>query len=361
LRPFDLAHGPLLRTRLLKAADCDHTLLFTMHHIISDGWSMGVVVRELGALYNAYAAGQRPSLPELAIQYADYASWQRRWLSGPPLERELEYWRTQLRAAPPVVLPLDRPRSRAHTTRGKQRKFRLDTELSAKLEGLSRERGATLFMTLLASFQLLLHSYSGQQDICVATTIAGRTRAELEPLVGFFLNRLVLRTRITSVDTYTSLLDQVRETTLGAYAHQDAPFDRVIEALGLTDDASQNPLCQAVFVLQNMPMPALRLDQLSVEFLAVEVGSSKFDLALVMTEEPDGLDGFFEYKADLFDDSTIAAMVLRFDALLRTLVDEPQQPLARHAPQPPAAAARDRPVQLDPDHASNERVPRARS
>jgi Condensation domain len=328
-RPFDIARGPLLRTRLLRASDDEHLLLFTMHHIVSDGWSMGVIVRELSALYKAHRAGQVPALPGLAIQYADFAVWQRTWLSGRVLERELAYWVAQLKDAPAVELPTDRPHPGVHTSRGKRHHFVLSAELTASLERLSRAHGATLFMTLLAAFQVLLHRYSGQDDICVATSIANRTRAELEPLIGFFINRLVLRARISKELTFASFLEQVRDTTLGAYAHQDVPFDRIVDALGLTGDPRRSPLCQAWFVLQNTPMPQLDLDGLVVEPMEVELGRSKFDLALLITEQSGGLAAVLEYKSDLFDEITIAAMAGHFDGLVRAIVVDPQKALSR--------------------------------
>ena len=329
LRPFDITRGPLLRTRLLRTLGDEHLLLFTMHHIVSDGWSMGVIVRELSALYKAHRAGQAPALPELAIQYADFAVWQRTWISGRVLERELAYWVAQLKDAPAVELPTDRPYANVHTFYGKQQHFELSAELTASLERLSRAHGATLFMTLLAAFQVLLHCYSSQDDICVATSIANRTRAELEPLIGFFINRLVLRGRISKELTFASFLEQVRDTTLDAYAHQDVPFERVIDALGLASDPRRIPLCEAWFVLQNTPMPQLDLDGLVVEPLEVKLGRSKFDLALVMTEQSGGLAGTLEYKSDLFDEDTIAAMAGHFDVLVRAIAVNPQEALSR--------------------------------
>jgi hypothetical protein len=217
-----------------------------MHHIVSDGWSMGVIVRELSALYKAHRAGQVPVLPGLAIQYADFAVWQRTWLFGRVLERELAYWVAQVKDAPAVELPTDRPHPGVHTSRGKRHHFVLSAELTASLERLSRAHGATLFMTLLAAFQVLLHRYSSQDDICVATSIANRTRAELEPLIGFFINRLVLRARISKELTFASFLKQVRDTALGAYAHQDVPFDRMLMHWGSRVTPSKPSLSSVV-------------------------------------------------------------------------------------------------------------------
>ncbi|HSN97076.1 MAG TPA: amino acid adenylation domain-containing protein, partial [Candidatus Nanopelagicales bacterium] len=253
-RPFHLDRGPLLRTTLVKLAPEEHVLLLDMHHIVSDGWSTGVLVREIGALYPAFHAGQSSPLPELPIHYADFAAWQRAFLAGEPLDREIAYWRRRLSGAPALELPTDRSRPPVQTFRGAQHHLTLPRELHDALAQLGREQGATLFMTLLSAFVLLLSRYSGQHDICVGTPVAGRNRAELEPLIGFFVNTLVLRIELDARRSFTDLLARVREEALGAYAHQDLPFERLVEALGVNRDLSRTPLFQVMFVLQNTPV-----------------------------------------------------------------------------------------------------------
>jgi non-ribosomal peptide synthetase component F len=329
LLPFDLTRGPLLRTRLVRIAGDEHVFMLTMHHIVSDGWSMATVASELNSLYNGHRAGSPPVLSPLDAQYVDFVAWQRQWLSGAVLERELGFWVQQLRDAPVLDLPLDRPRPDQPTFHGQYLMFSLDAECSAALARLGSARGATLFMTLLAIFQVLLYTYSAQDDLCVATTIAGRTRAELERLVGFFINRMILRARVSDNETFSSLLQQVRDTSLAGYAHQDVPFDLIVQALGINAHPSLSPLCQAMFVLQNMPPPQIRLDGLEVELLEFETDTSKFDLALVMSEGPAGLTGRFEYKTALFDEATIVAMAQRFEDLVQVIVRDPDVPLQR--------------------------------
>ena len=230
-----------------------------------------------------------------------------------------------------LELPLDhtdhtysRPRPPQATFEGKHLRFLLDAALSAALQQLSRAHGATLFMTLLALFQALLHTYSGQDDLCVATSIAGRSRTEFEGLVGFFINRLILRARVAKGETFSSFLKHVRETTLAGYAHQDVPFDSIVDALGFTTHPSLSPLCQSMFVLQNMPRSNIRLDGIDVEVLEIETGTSKFDLALVISEVPGGLTGLLEYKTHLFDEVSMAALAQRFERLARAVVRDPE-------------------------------------
>ncbi|MCP4663702.1 MAG: non-ribosomal peptide synthetase, partial [bacterium] len=252
LRPFDLRTGPLIRSTLLRLADEEHVLLVTMHHIVSDGWSMGIFFRELQALYAAarYSVSA-PGLPELPIQYADFAYWQRRWLSGEVLEAELAYWRAELAGAPPQLeLPTDRPRPAVVSYRGRVREVALSAELAGALTALSRSRDATLYMTLLAAFKTLLTRYSGQQDIVVGSPIAGRNRREIEALVGFFVNTLVLRTDLAADPSFERLLARVRRVALDAYAHQDLPFEQLVDELQPQRDTSLHPLFQVMFVLQ---------------------------------------------------------------------------------------------------------------
>ena len=295
-----------------------------MHHIVSDGWSLGVLMRELGALYEAFAAGRPSPLPELPIQYADFAVWQQQWLSGEVLEKQLGYWKRQLAGAPPELsLPTDRPRPPVQTYRGAVHPVALGRELSEQLSALSRREGVTLFMTLLAGFQALLHRYTGQDDLVVGSPIAGRTRAETEELIGFFANTLVLRTDLSGQPTVRELLGRVKEATLGAYAHQDVPFEKLVEELAPVRDPSRSPLFQATFALQNAPMPELSLGEVKLRVMEVEQTTSKFDLTLSLQETPEGLRGTLEYSTDLFEAATIARMVGHYATLLAGMVGEP--------------------------------------
>ncbi|PTL74899.1 condensation domain-containing protein, partial [Vitiosangium sp. GDMCC 1.1324] len=307
LRPFDLARGPLVRTRLLRLAPTDHILLVTLHHIVSDGWSTGVLVREVATLYAAFASGQRPSLPPLPIQYADFARWQRSWLRGEALDAQVRYWKQQLSGAPAhLELPTDRPRPPIQSVRGAQYSFRLPPELSEALTATSKQHGVSLFMTLLAGFQALLSRYSGQDDIVVGSPIAGRRTTELEDLIGFFVNTLVLRSRIAPEASFRDLLLQVRDTTLGAYEHQDLPFEKLVEELSPQRTLGHSPLFQVMFSLQNTPIPQLALSGLTLGPVELESTTSKFDLSLALAESPQGILGALTYKTDLFDSDTVA-------------------------------------------------------
>jgi amino acid adenylation domain-containing protein len=295
-----------------------------MHHIISDGWSMGVLVRELGALYPAFAAGQPSPLPELPIQYADFASWQRQWLAGEVLDYQLAYWKRQLAGAPPALeLPTDRPRPAVQSYRGAALPVQLPRALSEALAALSRQEGVTLFMTLLAAFQALLWRYTGQDDIVVGSPIAGRTRAEIAPLIGFFVNTLVLRTDLSGEPTFRELLGRVREMTLGAYAHQDMPFDKLVDELQPERDMSRSPLFQVMFALQNTPMPALSLAEVTLSPLEAARPTAKFDLTLMLEEAREGIRGTLEYRTDLFDRATIERMAGHYRTLLEGIVEAP--------------------------------------
>jgi hypothetical protein len=252
--PFDLSAGPLLRVKLLRLGAEEHIVVLTMHHIVSDGWSMGLLLNEVATLYRAYSAGEKSPLAELSIQYADYAVWQREWLQGEVLEAELAYWREQLGGELPVLeLPTDRPRPAVQSYRGAREFFRLEAAAAGALRQLSRAHDCTLFMTLLAAFQALLYRYSGQEEILVGTDIAGRNRAEVEPLIGFFVNQLVLRGQLSGQMSFVHALQGVRESTLGAYAHQELPFEKLVEELQPERDAGRSPLFQVKLVLQNAP------------------------------------------------------------------------------------------------------------
>lgn len=323
-RPFDLERGPLLRGTLLQLGETKQILLFTMHHIISDGWSMGILIREVVALYEAFCAGKPTPLPELPIQYADFAVWQRQWLQGEILDAQLNYWKQHLGGAPAMLkLPTDRPRPKIQTFRGATTTFVLPKALTQAIAALSRQEGATLFMTLLAAFQMLLHRYTHQEDIVVGTDIANRNQSEIEPLIGFFVNLLVLRTYLGGNPSFRELLRRVREVTLGAYAHQDLPFAKLVDALQLERNLSHTPLFQVLFVLQNAPMPTLELSGLTLSPLEVDTGTAKFDLALFMEETEQGMLGTWNYSTDLFDLSTITRMSGHLETLLKSIVAQP--------------------------------------
>lgn len=323
-QPFALDQGPLLRVTLLRLGETDHVVLFVMHHIVSDGWSMGVLIRELAALYAAFSTREPSVLPELPVQYADFAVWQQQWLQGEVLAAKLAYWQQQLGNLPPVLqLPTDRPRTAAKTDRGATQSFRLPANLSQALQGLSRQENATLFMTLLAAFQTLLYRYTHQDDIVVGTDVANRNRVETEGLIGFFVNLLVLRTDLSGNPRFRELLRRVRQVTLGAYAHQDLPFEKLVEVLRPERHRSHTPLFQVLFVLQNAPIPALELPGLTLQRLPVDNGTAKFNLALFLTETQQGITGTWQYQTDLFQATTIAHLTAHFETLLGSIVAQP--------------------------------------
>jgi amino acid adenylation domain-containing protein len=325
-RPFTLDRPPLLRATLLQVQAEEYVLLFTMHHIVSDGWSIGVLVREVAVLYQAYCQGQRSPLPELPIQYVDFAVWQRQWLQGEVLQQQQDYWKQQLTDAPAVLeLPTDYPRSAIQTFQGATYAFAVSPELAKALKRLSRQSGCTLFMLLLAAFQVMLARYSGQDDIVVGSPIANRNRSEVEGLIGFFVNTLVLRTSLVGHLSFRQVLQRLREVTLGAYAHQDVPFEQLVELLQPQRSLSYTPLFQVMFILQNAPEETLQLPGLSLEFLAAESGTAKFDLTLSIEETDAGLLERFEYRTDLFEETTIARMATHLETLLSGIVEQPEQ------------------------------------
>jgi len=328
-RPFDLARGPLLRGTLLALGDQEHLLLLTMHHVVSDGWSMGVFFREMAALYGAFSDGKPSPLPELPIHYADFAQWQREWLHGDVLEAQLSYWKQQLGNGLPVMeLPNDRPRPAVQTYRGAKHPMTLSLSLTEALKALGRQERVTLFMILLAAFQTLLHRYSGQDDIVVGSPIAGRNKIETEGLIGFFVNTLVLRTDLSGEPTFRELLGRVREVALGAYEHQDLPFEKLVDDLHPERNPSHSPLCQVMLAFQNTPMQVPELPGLVVSVLDVDTGTSKFDLSLFVTETELGLQGSIEYNTGLFDDATISRMIGHFQILLEGIVANPDEPIS---------------------------------
>ncbi|MEG4234725.1 amino acid adenylation domain-containing protein [Microcoleus sp. Pol11C3] len=327
-RPFDLVNEQLLRVKLLHLGEEEHLLLLTMHHIVSDGWSIGVFMRELTALYEAFSTEKSSSLPELPIQYADFAAWQNEWLVGEVLDVQLNYWKRHLGGQLPVLeLPTDRPRPPVQTYRGAREFLELPKKSTDALKALSQQEGVTLFMTLLAAFQILLYRYTGQEDVIVGSPIANRNRAEIEGLIGFFVNTLVLRTELSGDPSFRELLGRVREVALGAYAHQDLPFEKLVEELQLERDLSRNPLFQVMFVFQNAPISALEFRGLSLTPVEVHNGTAKFDLTLELEESAEGIRGWFEYNTDLFDPLTITRMTNNFQTLLEGIVANPEQRL----------------------------------
>jgi amino acid adenylation domain-containing protein/non-ribosomal peptide synthase protein (TIGR01720 family) len=324
--PFDLARGPLVRATLLRLGSAEHIFLFTMHHIISDGWSNGVFIRQATALYEAYLAGRPSPLPELPIQYTDFSVWQRGWLQGKALETQLAYWKQQFPCAPPILeLPADKPRPLVLTFQGAHLTHRLPRSLQDDIQALSRKEGVTPFMTLLSAFQILLYRYTGQTDFVVGSPIANRNHPETEDLIGFFVNTLALRADLSGNPTFRELLQRTRETTLGAYKHQDMPFEMLIETLNVQRNLSHAPLFQVMFTLQNTPAQAIKLSNLTLEWLKFESGATQFDLTLSMVETEQGLAVEIEYSTDLFEKETIQRLGQHFEVLLTEMVADPEQ------------------------------------
>ncbi|HEX5758263.1 MAG TPA: amino acid adenylation domain-containing protein [Thermoanaerobaculia bacterium] len=327
--PFDLARGPLLRSTLVRLDAAEHALLLTMHHVVSDGWSTAVFLRELSALYEAFAAGRPSPLPPLTVQYGDFAAWQRGWLQGAALAAQLAHWRARLAGLPELLeLPLDRPRPAVQTFRGAQLPFALPSETARRLRALARREGATLFMTLLAGFETLLGRLSGADDLAVGSPIAGRNRAETEGLIGFFVNTLVLRADLAGDPQFTGLLARVRDVTLDAYAHQDLPFEKLVEELRPRRDLSHTPLFQVVFGLQNAPPARAHLPGLELRRLDVPVATAKFDLVLQLFETPSGLAGGLELNRDLFDPTTAERLLRQLATLLDGAAAAPETRLS---------------------------------
>jgi non-ribosomal peptide synthetase component F/NRPS condensation-like uncharacterized protein len=326
-RPFDLTSGPLLRTILVSKSEQEHVALLNMHHIISDEWSTNILIREVSALYAAFAHGEPSPLPELEAQYGDYAVWQRDWLKGRALEEQLDYWRRQLNGASMLRLPLDRERSASHIRKGATEEFHLGAEETLRLNELSQAEGCTLFMSVLAAFQTLLHRYSGQDDVVIGADIANRTCPEIEPLIGFFVNQLALRVDFSGNPKFRELMRRTRKVVLEAYEHQDVSFDKVVEVLRLERDLSRAPLFQVKLVFQNTPRGTLQLPGLRLEELDIESGSTRLDLIFYMRETEDGLRGALRYDAALFDASTIKRMLEHFGSILKEAIADPDLPV----------------------------------
>ncbi|MCA2629947.1 MULTISPECIES: amino acid adenylation domain-containing protein, partial [unclassified Microcystis] len=325
-KPFDLANEALVRATLIVLNNNEYWLLLSLHHIISDGWSRGVFIEELTALYNAYNQGQPSPLKPLPIQYADFAIWQRQWLQGEVLENQLNYWKKQLADAPTFLpLPTDKPRPAVQTFTGTHQEFQLSLELTQKLTELSQQQGVTMFMTLLAVYGVLLYRYTGQSDILIGTPIANRNRREIESLIGFFVNTLVMRTDCSENPSFQELLMRVREMSLGAYSHQDLPFEMLVEALQTERNLSHTPLFQVMFVLQNTPLSEIELMGLTIDSLPLEGEIAKFDLTLSMQNTETGLMGVWEYNTDLFNSETIERMNGHFLTLLEGIITNPSE------------------------------------
>jgi len=339
-RPYDLERGPLFRARLVRTGDEEHLLLLDMHHIISDGWSYGVFFRELGVLYDAFLADRPSPLPDLPIQLSDFAAWQREWLQGPVQQEQLAYWRERLAGVPPALeLPLDRLRPAVQTHRGELARLDLPADLAARLRELARREGTSPFMTLLAVFQLLLSRLSGQDDVVVGSPSAGRSRMEMEGLIGLFLNTLVLRTDLSGNPTFRELLGRVRDVVLGAYQYQDIPFERLLEELQPERQLSRTPIFQVLFNFVSLADLRLELAGLRVEPVPLEQADSKFDFTLYVRELPDTLRLDLVYNADLFEPARMAEMQRQLEHLLTQVSAAPETRIGALSLVTPASAA----------------------
>ncbi|RCJ40973.1 non-ribosomal peptide synthetase [Nostoc minutum NIES-26] len=328
-KPFDLVKDSLVRATLLRLSEEEHVLLLTIHHIVTDGWSMSVFAQELAKLYAAFCVGKPSPLPKLPIQYADFAIWQRDRLQGKLLETQLNYWKQQLAGKLPTLqLPTDRSRPAVATFKGAKQYFTLSKQLTQALNEFSQQEGCTLFMTLLAAFNTLLYRYTDQEDILVGSSIANRNRAELEGLIGLFVNNLVLRNNLSGNPSFRELLSRVREVTLNAYAHQDLPFEKLVEALQPERDLSRNPLFQVMFILQNAPTSVKEVSGLNLRALEIDGGTSEFDISVSISEFQQELTGFWEYNTDLFDSLTIKRFIGNFQTLLESIVSNPNQSIS---------------------------------
>lgn len=331
-RVFDLTRGPLVRTMLLRLGEVDYVFLLEMHHIVCDGWSINVFFRELSAVYQAFCTGEPSPLPELPVQYADFAVWQRQWLQEEILESQLAYWKKQLADLPILQLPTDRPRPQVQSFQGARQPVVIPKQLVADLQALSQREQVTLFMTLLAAFKVLLHRYTGQNDIVVGAPIANRNRAEIEGLIGFFVNNLVMRSDLSGDPSFLELLRRVRETALEAYSHQDLPFEQLVEELHPARDTSRNPLFQVTFQLYSDKNSSQdRTQDAGLSLLGISRGTAIFDLAFSLGDSPEGLSGRFEYSTALFDAATIARMAGHFQVLLEAIIENPERRLSQLA------------------------------
>ncbi|HEX7238659.1 MAG TPA: condensation domain-containing protein, partial [Longimicrobiaceae bacterium] len=340
-RPFDLARGPLVRATLLRVSEEEHALAVAMHHVVTDGWSMGVLFGELAALYDAAVAGLDAGLPPLPVQYPDYAAWQRKHLAGETLERQLAWWRAALAGAPALLhLPTDRPRPPVPSQRGGHRPVTVPAALTDRLRALAHGEGATLFMAVLAAFGALLARWTGEEELVVGTPVAGRTRPELEGLIGFFVNTLALRADLSGDPPFRELLRRTREATLGAFSHQEVPFEKLVEELRVERSLSHSPLFQVMFTLQSGAAGAPAMTGLRTAALRAPVETARFDLELSLWEHPGGMQGVLGYAADLFDDVTAGRMVEHLGVLLESAAADPDARLSRLAVLPGAERRR---------------------
>ncbi len=313
---FNLKEGPLLRAKLFRLAKEEHIMTLVMHHIISDGWSIGVLLNELKTLYEAFSQGQPSPLAELPVQYADFTVWQRDWLQGAELDRQLGYWKKSLAGLSVLELPTDRPRRKVQSHQGEWINLSISSELMTALKALAYQEHTTLFLVLTAAFQVLLHRYSGQDDIALGIPVAGRNRHELEGLIGFMVNTLVLRGNLSGDPTFLELLARVSENAFQAYAHQDLPFEKLVEEMQPTRDLSRNPLFQVMFAMQNAPAAEMRWPDLTLSPVSLQTGTSRFDLTMFLGENgKGGLEGALEYNTDLFDSSSIERLTGVFSSI----------------------------------------------
>ncbi|MGE5402079.1 MAG: amino acid adenylation domain-containing protein, partial [Ignavibacteriales bacterium] len=328
-KPFDLSHGPLYRIKLFKTGISDYIFMITMHHIISDGWSMVILIRELVELYKSFVNNEDPHLPDLEIQYTDFSEWQRKWLTGETLKRQLLYWKNELEGIKSLIeLPTDFPRPAVQTFNGATRKTVFTKTILEKLREFSRMEGVTPYMTLLAAFQSLLHRYTGSDDLVVGTPVANRNRIETEHLIGFFVNTQVMRVRFTGNPTFSEVLKQVREKSIMAFSNQDVPFEYIVEEIQPERDLSHSPIFQVAFVYQNFPINKLQLPGLDVSYYEMENPSAKYDLTLTVIEGAEGLSAYWEYNTDLFTDSAIMRMTSQFNILTEYAIGNPKMKIS---------------------------------
>lgn len=331
-RAFDLSNGPLIRTRIFRLSDNDHLVIFTLHHIISDGWSVGVIIREIIILFDAFSAGKHSPLPELPIQYADFALWQKEWLHGDLIEQQTRYWKKQLTGHPYIFKMLtDRPRPPILTFHCEHWSTKLSRELSNALNNICRKESVTLFMTLLSAFSLVLYDYTTQTDICIGSPISNRTRAELADLIGLFVNTLVLRIDLSGQPTFLELLRRIRKVTLEAYANQDIPFETLKDMLQPKESIDYSPLFQVMFILQTSPSAeVLKMDKYDLIFKIVDlnVTFSNLDLSVFISESIDGLEIAVEYNIHLFNNDTIVLLIEKFKGILGRIILNPNQPIS---------------------------------
>ncbi|MGH3927610.1 MAG: condensation domain-containing protein, partial [Pseudonocardiaceae bacterium] len=327
-RPFVLRRGPLFRALLVRLAPDEHVLLLTAHHIVTDGWSMGVLVDELSSMYSAAARGENAALAAPPLQYADFAVWQRNRLTGSILDEQLSYWKQQLSGICPLELPTDRPRPAVRTSAGAVHEFAIPADITARLNELARSQHTTLFTTLVAACQALFARYAGQDDVAVGTVVSGRNRPELERMVGFFVNTVVLRSTVDRSHTFTEFLEAVKNTVLDAFAYDEAPFERVVEAIHAERDVSRNPLFDVMVLLHNAQQPPPEFHGLQVEDVNLSRQAANFDITVEFQERDDHLAAMLEYNTDLFDASTAHRMAEHLLVLLEGITANPARPLA---------------------------------